>query len=202
MEAFMKKWIVIVFCMILFTGCDKKPEMKPENQSEVQGNNKSQNQMYEEYDTSEWISLTSKDDQFKVTVFINKFTFNENEKIDMFSTVEYLGDKEEIDTWAGRPNFKYIIYDGENYYSEGMQLDVLEKTTFQKGEVYTYPFKKSGGWSEDDESADYWRAYYTDPELRLPAGTYEIRAYCDFSFNDTTPFEEYKQEVKFEITVE
>lgn len=68
--------------------------------------------------------------------------------------------------------------------------------------MYNYPFKKTGGWSGDDPKADYWKAYFSDPELRLPAGTYEIRAFCDFSFSDAAPVNDYKQEIRFDITVE
>jgi hypothetical protein len=45
--------------------------------------------------------------------------------------------------------------------------------------------------------ADFWESYYRNLELQLPVGTYEVTAFCDFSFNDTAPFDEYKQEVKF-----
>jgi hypothetical protein len=186
----MKKAIVVLLIFILFiTGC------KANKSSDLNNANGKEN-------VSEWLSLKSKDDLFSITVFINKFNFKAKEKIELFSTVEYIGEKDEIDTWSGRPNFKYTIFDGTDYYCEDMQLDVLEMTTFKKGEVYNYPFKKSGGWSEDDPKADYWKTYYSDPELRLPTGTYEIRAFCDFSFNDTVPFDEYNQEIKFEITVE
>lgn len=164
--------------------------------------NSNLNNINKQYDVSQWLSFTNKDDQFSVTVFINKLNFKVNEKIDLFSTVEYIGEKSEIDTWSGRPNFKYTIFDGTNYYCEAMQLDIKVKTTFKKGEVYTYPFKKAGGWSEDDPKADYWRAYYSDPELKLPAGTYEITAFCDFSLSETATVDNYNREVKFQITVE
>ena len=37
-------------------------------------------------------------------------------------------------------------------------------------------FAKSGGWSADDPNAAFLRAYFADPELRLPAGTWRIEA--------------------------
>lgn len=41
-------------------------------------------------------------------------------------------------------------------------------------EPIVVPFSKSGGWSEDDPNADVLRAYFADPELRLPSGTWRI----------------------------
>lgn len=42
------------------------------------------------------------------------------------------------------------------------------------------PYQKSGGFSDDDPYADFMRAFFADPELRLPAGTWEIKAYAHF----------------------
>lgn len=42
------------------------------------------------------------------------------------------------------------------------------------GEPIIVPFSKSGGWSEEDPNADFLRAYFADPELRLPSGTWRI----------------------------
>ena len=42
------------------------------------------------------------------------------------------------------------------------------------GEEIVVPFSKSGGWSEDDEHADFLRTYFSDPELSLPPGTWRI----------------------------
>ena len=38
------------------------------------------------------------------------------------------------------------------------------------------PFAKSGGWSADDPNAAFLRAYFADPELRLPPGTWRVEA--------------------------
>lgn len=42
------------------------------------------------------------------------------------------------------------------------------------GEPIVVPFAKSGGWSEDDPNAAFLRAYFADPDLTLPEGTWEI----------------------------
>ena len=42
------------------------------------------------------------------------------------------------------------------------------------GEPIVVPFAKSGGWSEDDANADFLKAYFADPRLTLPSGTWRI----------------------------
>lgn len=42
------------------------------------------------------------------------------------------------------------------------------------GEPTVVPFAKSGGWSPDDPNAGFLEAYFAQPELTLPAGTWRI----------------------------
>jgi hypothetical protein len=53
--------------------------------------------------------------------------------------------------------------------------------TYQLEPLEEYPFYPSGGWANDDPLVPFWRAYYEAPELRLPAGTWRIRAEARFS---------------------
>ena len=38
------------------------------------------------------------------------------------------------------------------------------------------PFRKTGGFSADDPNADFYRAFFADPVLRLPAGRWQVTA--------------------------
>lgn len=38
------------------------------------------------------------------------------------------------------------------------------------------PFRKSGGWSADDPNAGFYKAFFADPVLRLPAGQWKVTA--------------------------
>ncbi len=53
------------------------------------------------------------------------------------------------------------------------------------GERTEVPFRKSGGYSPDDPNAAFMDAYYADPELTLPAGTWkiEVAAYGSIGAN-------------------
>jgi hypothetical protein len=46
------------------------------------------------------------------------------------------------------------------------------------------PFVKSGGYGYDDPLASFYQAYFADPDLRLPAGTWTIQATASFYTGD------------------
>jgi len=49
-----------------------------------------------------------------------------------------------------------------------------------RDEVINYPFSKSGGYGEDDPLAPFYRSYFEMPDLRLPGGTWTVRAGAAF----------------------
>lgn len=155
----------------------------------------------EEFDLNKYKSYVNKDELFKITVYISDENYKSNEPISMFSTLEYLGKEESIDVWSGRPYFNYIIVKDEIYFSEGIVEDILMKSNFKKDEVYLIPFRKSGGYSADDPDYEFWKNYYSDPELKLPEGTYAITAFCDFSLSEDILSSRYENKVEFEIEV-
>lgn len=148
-----------------------------------------------DYDT-----FTTEDENFQVKTYINKLKFKENEEISMYSTIEYIGEKDSITIWSGEPYFHYKIYNGQEHFNEGLTLDLLKKTVLNKGEIYTIPFSKSGGYSEDDHKADFWKHYYSEKELKLPKGKYSFTAYTDFSLNEKQ-VEKVTLKIEFEVKV-
>jgi hypothetical protein len=50
----------------------------------------------------------------------------------------------------------------------------------QRGVAVAHPFMKTGGFADEDRLAAFYRAYFTSPELRLPAGTWTISAVANF----------------------
>ena len=144
--------------------------------------------------------FTTEDENFLVKTYINKLEFKEKEEISMYSTIEYIGEKDSITIWSGEPYFHYEIYDGKEYFSEGMTQDILKQTVLNKGEIYTIPFSKSGGYSEEDPKADFWKQYYSEKELKLPKGKYFFTAYTDFSLNKEQ-VENIMLKIEFEVNV-
>ena len=141
------------------------------------------------------------DENFRINTYIDKLDFKENEEIKLYSTIEYIGAKNTITIWSGDPYFNYTIVDGTEYYSEGITLSIAKSTELKKGEVYTLPFAKNGGFSQDDPKAEFWEEYYSEKELRLPKGTYTFKAYTDFHL-DQDAKESVDLEVEFQLIVD
>jgi hypothetical protein len=97
----------------------------------------------------------------------------------------------------------FALKDGKYFDGSYAQNDVLMPTAFTKGEPARYDFVKSGGWSADDENADFYEAFFADPELILPAGEYEVSATLKYSTDpDDVLGTQQTLMVSLEITVE
>jgi hypothetical protein len=70
---------------------------------------------------------------------------------------------------------------GERLMGGGMDLPCL-RTELAKSGSTVLPFGKAG--SPDDPTQGFDRAWYEDPVLRLPAGTWRIIAHLDVSLGD------------------
>jgi len=142
------------------------------------------------------------DENFVVKTYIDKLTFDENEEIIMYSTLEYIGEKENITLWSGEPYFHHEILNEEGeYFNQGITLTILKTTVLEKGETYIIPFSKSGSYTEDDPRADFWKEYFSEKELRLPSGDYTFKAYTEFSL-DEDQTERVNLSIEFEVRVE
>ncbi|MBR0600283.1 hypothetical protein [Sinanaerobacter chloroacetimidivorans] len=143
--------------------------------------------------------FTASDENFLVKTYIEKLQFKEAEEISLYSTIEYIGEKDSIDIWSGEPYFHHIIYKNGEVFSGDFTLNILKKTELKKGEIYTIPFSKSGGFSEDDPDADFWREFYSEKTLRLPNGEYTFSAITSFTLDKE---QQEKVQLKTEFTVE
>ena len=59
---------------------------------------------------------------------------------------------------------------------------------------------KSGGFSADDPDAAFYRAFFSEPLVRLPAGRWEIAAVASFVVGDRRP--EHSLRASITVTVE
>lgn len=92
-----------------------------------------------------------------------------------------------------------MIYKNGNVITGGLTLDILKKTELKKGEIYIIPFSKSGGFSEDDPDADFWRDFYSEKTLKLPEGEYIFSAITSFTLDEE---QQEKVQLKTDFTVE
>lgn len=55
-----------------------------------------------------------------------------------------------------------------------MQYTLLQTSTLKKGEIYTFPVQKSGGFCVDDKNVDFWYDFYTEERMLLTIGEYQL----------------------------
>lgn len=127
--------------------------------------------------------FTASDENFSVKTYIEKLKFQEAEEISLYSTIEYIGPKDSVEIWSGDPYFQHMIYKNGEIFNGGFTEQILKKTELEKGEIYTIPFSKNGGFDENDPDAEFWRDFYSEEELRLPRGEYIFSAITDFTLD-------------------
>lgn len=148
------------------------------------------------------MQFVNEDELFRLILFIDKLKYKSNEKIDLFSTLEYTGLEKNITISHGLPYINYSISDGKDFNVRGVTATILTHTTLDKGKVYTFPYFKSGAFSEDDPDADFWRTFYSEKDLYLPPGNYTLAVYCNFSLTEDVVGSKYSNMVEIEISVQ
>lgn len=147
------------------------------------------------------IVRSNSDFKFKVNLYLDKLEYKSTDKIELFATLEYIGEQESITVWHGLPYFHFYITDGKNFNTGGITHTILTSTTLKKEEVYFFPYVKNGGFSEDDPDADFWRGFYRQKDLYLPRGTYKVTASTAFSLDKDEEKGKYSNSVEVEIKV-
>ncbi len=132
---------------------------------------------------SEHETFTVEDKNFRVKTTISRLAFAKGEEIDLYSTIEYIGENESITIWSGDPYYHHTIYKGDQCINGEITHDVLKKTTLKKGEIVTIPFSKNGGFDEKDPDAEYLKQYFSEKELKLPEGEYVFAAKTAFTLD-------------------
>ena len=138
--------------------------------------------------TAVWIGLPFSaihaTDDFVLSLFTDHRISRTTDVIQIWATLEYIGDYDEITIWHSVPSIIFTLTDGNTFNIGGMVVDVLEQTVLQRGEVYHFEFQKSGGWSADDLDADFWQNFFAEEYLRLPVGEYTIAVIGGFSLTE------------------
>lgn len=80
-------------------------------------------------------------------------------------------------------------------------LESCERSTLEPGAPLNVAFEKSGGFSGEDPRAAEYRAYFEDPVLRLPVGTWHVFAVADF-FIEECSAEADLTELRVDIEIE
>ncbi|MGO4543441.1 hypothetical protein AB4Z29_01395 [Paenibacillus sp. 2TAB23] len=145
--------------------------------------------------------LQHKDELFEMTLNIEKTAFAKGEPIECSVSMTYVGAQDSITIWGPSSYIVFYLTDGQRIEMEGANTTELSPTVLKKGEKHLFPFQKSGGYSNDDPNASFWRSFYEEKDLLLPSGTYLIAANADFSLDEKVVDSYYRGSVHATITV-
>jgi hypothetical protein len=120
----------------------------------------------------------NRDDLFALTIQSARSRYAVDEPIVIETTLRYVGGPEQVtvtSSGGGLVGFSIEQLDGPVDALGGRDSDCREYR-YGRGDVERVEFQKSGGFSNSDPMAEFWRAFYAEPLLRLPAGQYRITA--------------------------
>ena len=125
---------------------------------------------------------------FIMTLNSDRHIYSTADVIRIWGTLEYVGDYDSIEIWHGCPFMIFSISGGDEFdfgmALGGAVIDILASSVLERGIVYHFAYQKSGGWSADDPHAEFWEAFFSEPDLLLPAGEYTIVLSGGFSLSE------------------
>ena len=129
------------------------------------------------------VGATAEDASFRLVLTTPRTTYSTEDAIEPVATMTYLGPRaaETVFHAAYPIAFRIEEVGGPRLMGGAMDQPCL-RTELAKGGSAVLPFAKAG--SPDDPTQGFDRAWYEDPVLRLPAGTWRIVAYLDVFIGD------------------
>jgi hypothetical protein len=101
--------------------------------------------------------------------------YGPGDAIEPVATLFYIGPDSTVTFGHGAPTISFRIEEiGGDRRMGGFVEDVCQSTTLERGQPTTFPFVKAG-----TVSATFDQAWYADPTLHLPTGTWQILADLD-----------------------
>jgi hypothetical protein len=115
---------------------------------------------------------------FQLTIESDRPHYRTGNVIHVIATLRYEG-AGATTIWgsgAGPVGFTVVrVDDGLTPGEPGFRLD-CQSHPFRAGDPVTYPFRKSGGFTQNAPNLDFVESYFDDPELHLPTGTWRVIA--------------------------
>lgn len=128
------------------------------------------------------VSRSVEDGVFQLNLTTPRGTYGPNDAIEPVATVTYLGPNGQTTMYHASSPVGFLIEEigGARQMDGGMDLPCL-RTAVQTSAPLAYPFEKAGTTEHGFDAA-----WYRDPVLHLPAGTWRVRAYFDVDVTDGT----------------
>jgi hypothetical protein len=123
---------------------------------------------------------------FEIKLYTDKLVYKTDEKINIWATLEYIGDDNQIVIWHSNPFISFLISDGNKFNTGGAVDSILTSTILEKNKVYQFDYQKNGGYDAEDASSEFWKKFYSEKDLYLPEGQYTITVRGEFSIAQET----------------
>lgn len=122
-------------------------------------------------------------DDFTLTLSGGPSTYYLDEEIFAEATVSLTG-HEALTVYSGDPILTYSLT-GSTYFNDGqgggMVATILAEYKFANTEDAIFPLTKSGGWSQSDPNADFYKEFFRSEKYVLPAGVYTLTCILNYS---------------------
>ena len=130
-------------------------------------------------------SATVRSGDFSITITSIRAQYAAGEVIEVEASLLYDGDQPEVTVGGSNT----LIGFGIEQVDGTLRMDPASDAscnlhTLAAGVDLVEPFSKSGGYSDTDPDADFWREYFSDPSLQLPTGAWRIKAIATFGLDE------------------
>ena len=128
---------------------------------------------------------SAKDAAFGLRIHADRATYRSTDPIVVEAELSFLGLAPDITVFGatGLVGFGVRQTDGHLRMEPAGDLVCAEQKVGRLTPLHVR-FAKSGGFSGEDPDAAFWQAYFADPVLHLPAGTWQLSAVADFQTGD------------------
>ena len=152
--------------------------------------------------TATQIEAETTENDFCLTLYADNSAYSTDDAIQIWATLEYVGGDNSVTIWHGDPYIVFSITDGADFHVSGLVHDSLTSTILQKGQLYHFDYVKSGGYDTLAPDADFWREFYHEEDLKLPAGTYTVSVDGAFYLSEDVLSAEKGPSCSLQITVQ
>ena len=131
--------------------------------------------------TADGQSAVQTDGRFELRFTLAKTSWRSDEAIEGAAVLSLTeGDPIELGGSAGGP-LAFSFREAGGTREMGPAYDAAcTAAKLETAHPIVVEIRKSGGWADDQPDADFYRAFFADPLVRLPAGDWDISALAEF----------------------